>query len=247
MSQQINLFNPIFLKEKKYFSAVTMVQSLVILVAGMTAFYAYAKYQVDALERRAVDTAAQHKSLQERLTRTTAQFAPKTTDAGLVAALAGLQAQHSARMAMIGSLGTGELSKESGYAEYMRALARQSLDGLWLTGFRVGEGGEQVEINGRALQPALVPAFISRLHLEKVMQGRAFDALTMTQRQAPLPAAPVKRLAGAPTSYAYTEFRLGSAHAAPKAEADVQPQEEKGKAPEPAAAVGQAPGTGGPK
>ena len=33
MSQQINLFNPIFMKQKKYFSVTTMLQALGLIVA----------------------------------------------------------------------------------------------------------------------------------------------------------------------------------------------------------------------
>ena len=38
MSQQINLYNPLFLEKKKYFSAVTMTQAIGLIVVGMTAF-----------------------------------------------------------------------------------------------------------------------------------------------------------------------------------------------------------------
>ena len=44
------------------------------------------------------------------------------------------------------------------------------------------------------------------------MRGRAFDSLSMTQREGALPA-DASRPAGAPASYSYTEFRLGSAYA----------------------------------
>ena len=42
MSQQINLFNPLFLEKKKYFSAVTMTQALGLIVLGMAGFYTFA-------------------------------------------------------------------------------------------------------------------------------------------------------------------------------------------------------------
>ena len=42
MSQQINLFNPVFLKQKKVFSAVNMVDAMAALIVGVAVFYAYA-------------------------------------------------------------------------------------------------------------------------------------------------------------------------------------------------------------
>ncbi len=44
MSQQINLFNPLFLKRRKHFSAVTMAQALGVLIVGLAAFYGFARY-----------------------------------------------------------------------------------------------------------------------------------------------------------------------------------------------------------
>ena len=42
MSQQINLFNPLFMRKEKYFSARTLLQSLGLIVLGLAALYAYA-------------------------------------------------------------------------------------------------------------------------------------------------------------------------------------------------------------
>jgi hypothetical protein len=104
----------------------------------------------------------------------------------------------------------------------MRALARQSLAGLWLTGFRVGKGGAEMEIIGRALQPELVASYIHRLKQEPAMHGRAFDSLSRTQRAGVLPA-DASRPAAAPAGYSYTEFRLGSDHAALPADGGAEP------------------------
>ena len=40
MSQQINLFNPLFMRKEKYFSARTMLQSLGLIVLGLVVLYA---------------------------------------------------------------------------------------------------------------------------------------------------------------------------------------------------------------
>ena len=211
MSQQINLFNPIFLKQKKSFSTLNMVQALALLFLGVVAFYFYASIQTSTLTREAEETARQYAQSKARLAQTSARYAPKKSDASLEAAVTALQAELNARKSALNNVGVGALPHDSGYAEYMRALARQSLAGLWLTGFRVANGGAEIEIIGRALQPELVPSYIRRLSGERIMHGRAFESLTMTQGQAALPA-DASRPASAPDGYSYTEFRLGSVH-----------------------------------
>ncbi len=212
MSQQINLFNPIFLKQKKTFSALNMVEALGLLLIGVIVFYGFASYEATGLARQADETARQFRQSKLQLAEVSVRYAPKKADASLEADVANLQADVNARQALVSSLGVGALTNDTSYAEYMRALARQSVGGLWLTGFKVGNGGAQMEIIGRALQPELVPAYIHRLNQERTMQGRAFDSLIMEQRQGAL-SADASRPEGAPTGYNYTEFRLGSTHA----------------------------------
>lgn len=222
MSQQINLFNPIFLKQKKTFSAVNMLDALAVLLVGVAAFYAYASIETLNLDRQSVETARQYNQAKVLFAETSARYAPKKIDAGLAAEVNNLQAQVNTRKSVLDSLGIGPAAKDTSYAEYMRALARQSLRGLWLTGFKVGSGGAEIEIIGRALQPELVPAYIRRLSQERVLRGRAFDSLSMAQRQGALPA-DVSRPAGAPAAYSYTEFRLGSSHAELASGGDAEP------------------------
>ena len=231
MSQQINLFNPIFLKQKKMLSAVNMVDALAVLLVGVAAFYGYASIETVNLDRQAAETARQYDQSKVLLAQTSARYAPKKIDAELEAEVNNLQAQLTARKAMLNSLGIGVSDFETSYSEYLRALARPSLVGLWLTGIKVGKGGADIEITGRSLQPELVPSYIRRLNQDRAMRGRAFDSLSMTQREGTLPA-DASRPAGAPASYSYTEFQLGSTHAGLPAGATAGPA---GKtAPEPA-------------
>ena len=211
MTQQINLFNPIFLKQKKIFSAVNMLDALALLLVGVALFYGYASIQTLNLDRQSVETARQYYQAKTRLSETSARYAPKKADVALAAEVDTLQAQVDARKATLQDLGGGVLGGGSGYAEIMRALARQSLAGLWLTGFSVGKGGEEMEISGRALHPELVPSYIHRLTQERALHGRAFDSLSMTQRDAALPA-DASRPGAVPANYVYTEFRLVSSH-----------------------------------
>jgi hypothetical protein len=229
MSQQINLFNPIFLKQKKTFSAVNMLDALALLLVGVAVFYGYASIETLNLDRQAVETARQYDQAKQRLAQSNARYAPKKKDAGLEAEMNNLQAQLSARKAALNSLGTGALGHDTGYAEYMRALARQSLVGLWLTGFKVAKGGAELEIVGRALQPELVPAYIRGLNREAALQGRAMESLVMTQRQAALPA-DASRPAAASANYTYTEFRLGSSHGELPADVAAEPDAKAGLA-----------------
>mgnify|MGYP001338010500 CR=1 FL=1 len=186
MTQQINLFNPIFLRQKKYFSFVTILQALALLMIGMMSFYAYAVFQTGRLNKE-VEEAGKRLDLEKsRLAQAGIEFGPRRKNKELERQLDELEKQLREREEILGVQTGGE---GHGFSEYLRAFARQSVNGLWLTGFSLSEGGSKMVIGGRALRPDLVPDYIKRLGKERIMQGQPFSTLDMQlTKAAPLPA-----------------------------------------------------------
>lgn len=182
MSQQINLYNPILLRQKKYFSAVTMAQALGVLLLGLLAFYGYARYQVASLQTATEQSAKRLENAQARVGRLAQQFSPRTKSAELEQRIEKTEAEIKGLAQAQQALKQSGLLDSSGFSPYFKALARQIVDGLWLTEFTVG-GGE-MRISGRALQAQLVPTYIRRLGAEPVLQGRQFSMLEMRQPEA---------------------------------------------------------------
>jgi hypothetical protein len=181
MSQQINLFNPIFLKQKRYFSVVTMLQALGLIMLGSTVFYAYAVYQVSQLSKQAEEMSKRYAAEQARLASFTNEFSLQRSAQMLDDELNQLEAQAKSQEVVLTMLKSGAIGNTQGYSEYMRAFARQSINGLWLTGFDIIGDGTQISLSGAVVNPELVPSFIQRLGKEKVMQGKTFSTLQMQQ------------------------------------------------------------------
>jgi hypothetical protein len=179
MSQQINLFNPIFLKQKKYFSAVTMVEALALILFGCILLTIYARLQLSTLTAEAAVTTNQLKAAQTQLAKVTAEYGPKQKNKMLEAELQEAETNVISLQRVFEILKKGEFGNTKGYAEYWRAFARQSTDGVWLTGLSIYGAGNEIGVKGRALQPEMVPAYITRLKREPIMQGKSFSALEM--------------------------------------------------------------------
>ena len=91
----------------------------------------------------------------------------------------------------------------------MLAFARQAPNGLWLTGFNITEGGNEVALQGRSVKPELVPLYVSQLKRENIMQGKSFSALQMQLPQIINVAVAGKVETIKPVEYAsYIEFDL---------------------------------------
>lgn len=184
MSQQVNLYNPIFLKQKKIFSSLTMAQALGLLALGLFVFYAYARFQVANLQTESERSAKRMEAAQARVARLAPQFGPRLKSADLESKIKQAEAELQALDAVQGALHKGSVASGSGFSPYFKALARQVVAGLWLTGFSVT--GSEMVISGRTLKPELVPDYIHRLGEEQVMQGRKFAMLEMRQPEAPV-------------------------------------------------------------
>jgi cell division protein FtsL len=181
MSQQINLFNPIFMKQRKYFSLLTMLQALGLIIAGSLVFYGYAVYQVNQLSRQLEENTKRYKAEQARLASYVAEFSPQQANQLLQDELQRLEKQAAEQNEIIETLKSGAVGNTTGYSEYMRAFARQVVQGLWLTGFKVTGDAAQISLSGGVVNPELLPAYIQRLGKESVMQGKTFSTLKMQQ------------------------------------------------------------------
>ena len=181
MSQQINLYNPVFLKQRKYFSMIAMLQALVLIVIGSALFYGYAAYQAKLLAQQSVETSKRNAAEQLKLMRYTAEFSPQQSRQMLEEELKIAEARAAAQHELIETLKSGAIGNTTGYSEYMQAFARQVISGLWLTGFNITGDATQISMSGAVLSPELVPAYIQRLSQEKVMRGKTFASLQMQQ------------------------------------------------------------------
>ena len=179
MSQQINLFNPVFMSQRKYFSLLAMLQALALIVLGSALFYVYAVYQVESLTAQFDETSKRYTNEEAKLKRYAAEFSPQASGKLLLDELKSTEARLVAQNELVESLKGGVIGNVTGYSEYMRAFARQTVSGLWLHSFSIGEDAKQMSISGAVLSPELLPAYIRRLNQEPTMQGKSFASLRM--------------------------------------------------------------------
>jgi Flp pilus assembly protein TadB len=206
MSQQINLINPEFLGPRRPpFSSAFMLQGIAGLAVIMLGIYAYSWHQSSQLKTQAADTERLLNAERTRLAALTAQLSPDRRSKLLEDEIRTTETRLRQYREVIKVLQEGELGNTGGYSEYMRAFARQSVSGLWLTGFAIAGVGTEIAIHGRVIQPDLVPAYLKRLNQEPVMQGRSFAALEIQR-----PPQPTAKDAPPPR---FLEFSLRSAGA----------------------------------
>ncbi len=211
MSQQINLFNPAFQKLRQVFTATTMLRALALLALGALVLMMVAQRRVAALEREAAYGATVLAQKKARLASVLVEFAPRKKSPELDARIAEAEADLASLQEVSNVIQRGDLGNTAGYAQYFKALARQSTGDLWLTGVSIVGAGQRIGLTGRALEANVVPAYINRLTREPVMQGKSFASLNISQAELPGDAAEGKAAQLAP----YIDFSLQAAPPAP--------------------------------
>ena len=179
MSQQINLLNASLIKQKDFLNPNTIVITLGVLLAFMLGYYGYAQKQLSMLTTQRSQAAQTLLATQAALQQATLLHTPHTMSKALVDQIVQLEQKEAMQQHILQTVNQSSATPEKGYAALMRAFAKQSLDGLWLTSFSIDSASEQLNIRGRTLQGDLVPEYIAKLSNEPALRGKLFSALNM--------------------------------------------------------------------
>lgn len=175
--RQINLFNPALLPQKPQFSAFTMLQALLVVVLALLILLALNQWQLNSLQAQKDNNERQLKNMQAQLKKMNTELVPKQKSQSLAVDLARLDKQWQGLQQMQSWVQSMSTTDSLGYAAYMEGLARQKLDGVWLTGFDFGGQEQALALHGKAMRAQLISQYVQRLGQEKSFHGRAFATL----------------------------------------------------------------------
>lgn len=181
MNQQVNLYHPIFRKQEKKFSAATMLQSGLIVLAGVVLMYGYAAWRTYALRAQQQEVNAQYVAALARLNEVGAKLPMRHAGPRLEQEVRNLEQRIEAVHAIRGMARRDLLKGGSGFSDTLLALARQSTTGLWITGLTLNGADDSMVLAGRTQSPELVPGYLQRLAGEKALAGHQFEIFQMTR------------------------------------------------------------------
>lgn len=180
MSQQVNLYQPVFRKQRRKFSAATMLQATVLMVLGIGFMYGYTYWQVRQLRADVVQTDKQLASLTKRLDETMSQFGERLQSKDLQAQVQKLQQQLVEKQNLQQVLQSAQFNTQ-GFSGYFIAFARQHIPEVWITSLDIVGAADQMVLSGRSTNPELVPRYLQRLSSETRLRGIEFRSFQMTR------------------------------------------------------------------
>lgn len=184
MRQQINLYQPILRRQRKVFSAVTMVQIVLAIALGLAAIYAFGHWQSAALERDVAELEAQRHTAQSRFDTLGREVSARRDDQSLQEQIRLAQAEVEAQRHLLQRLGERDRHRPAGFAAHLAGLARQHRPGLWLSEIRIAEGGRSVTLAGDTRDPAGLVRYLRRLGNEAAFRGIEFRTVRIERAEA---------------------------------------------------------------
>lgn len=181
MSQQINLINPALIKQKDFLTTLNITVVYGALAMLLLGWYAFTAQQTTALKVSRDQLASELQQVQTTLAEMTAARAPKAPNQALIVELQTLEEKHQVQTQILQAMQQGKPSQDKGLASYMLGLARQSTDGLWLTGFSIDQKHHAVSLRGRSMDAAILPDYMHKLGREAVFAGQTFSGLRIQQ------------------------------------------------------------------
>ncbi|HLE94597.1 MAG TPA: hypothetical protein VI543_08450 [Sulfuricaulis sp.] len=181
MSQQINLYQPIFRKEEKKFSTVAMLQAAGLVAIGVVAIYGYSWWQNGELKKELKRVEQNQATAAKRLAEVTEKFGQGGKQSPLDIEIARLESEIVSRQRIQEALQSGVFSNTLGFSDYFISFARQHIHGIWLTGVDITGAAEQMILSGRSTSPELVPRYMQKLSAEKPLSGIVFNVFQMNR------------------------------------------------------------------
>jgi hypothetical protein len=225
MTHNINLYDASLKTRRDLLAALPALAIVGVAVVSMALAVGWARSAATRLGPIAEEGATGLQARQTALQAAAESAAAKKPDPEVQNAVAEAQRTLLQRRAALQMLAASPIDREGGFAARLEALARPSVDGLWLTGMVLRQ--DDVVLKGRALQPQLIPVYVQRLDREPSLQGRAFKALEVVRPidKAARAASAVESDAPVPAAHSvYVEFTLSGAGAEPAgSDAEIRP------------------------
>ncbi|MCG8426263.1 MAG: hypothetical protein MI754_02765 [Chromatiales bacterium] len=179
--QQINLYQPRFRREEKTFSLSLVVLLSFFAVLLMGAIYGYGYWQNQQLAGELLKLQNRYSSLKSDVERMRTLMPKPSVSDIYQRELARLQLQRSAGNSLLNNLANQIDSRDQTFSEYFAGLARQSEEGLWLEALELNREGDYFALQGKVIDPELLPQFLQRLEMEKAFRNKAFRVVNMSR------------------------------------------------------------------
>ena len=178
MAQQINLYRPV--QQPVGLSDLSLKQAgycLLALVGLLLAISAFDGWQLWQQQQRLEQVQQAKNQAQSKLQQVRQEYAPKVTDTELVTKVERLRGLRDNNKQLLASLEDIEGRAERGFYPFLRGLADQHRQGIWLQAIQLSDVGNQLQLAGFSLQPGEIPRWLEGLQQDTAFANFIFSSV----------------------------------------------------------------------
>jgi type IV pilus assembly PilN-like protein len=181
MNQQINLYQPMFRKQKVVFSAVTMLQVGFFFLLIFSGLYTYQLSKLKPYKMQLLTIETELIQLNKQLAVLESSHKKKNKSKLLENEITKLSKELEQRERIYNVLSSRSFGNSSGFSSYLESFARGHVKGTWLTNVNISQGGAALGLKGKTLSSELVPVYIQNLAEEKNLRGSFFNVMELAR------------------------------------------------------------------
>jgi len=181
--QQVNLYQNELRTQKLNYSALMLAQISVIILIVFAIFTGFRYFQLQQHQASLIENQQKQKIAMADLHKIQAELSLRKKDTRLAKLITDKTRELANKQKVYGILSRDEFGNTKGFVEHVSGLARQRIDGLWLTQIRIASGGTDVTLQGTTSKSALLPKYLQRLSVEKAFSGTEFKSLLMARQE----------------------------------------------------------------
>ncbi|MDX1625215.1 MAG: hypothetical protein R3323_01765 [Wenzhouxiangellaceae bacterium] len=179
MSQEINLYQPLFRREKVVFSASTMLGLVLGFGALFVAWALLTGQRVERLDDALAQRLAAEQRLSQRMSELQAELDARVPSGELELAVEQAEDRLERLARSRRTLRERVPDQPLSLVEPLAALGRHHPEGLWLTAIVLADHGRSLALDGRALEAGRIPVFLDGLREAAALDGLSFRALAI--------------------------------------------------------------------
>ncbi len=181
--QQVNFYRASLQKNNARSSAQKLLLAMGVVSGGLLILSLIYVFQIMQLEDSLGIAQAEQNTKMAQLEALQVKIQARRKDAQLQAEVDALMMDVANRQKVMKVLGQQQFGNIEGFVEHVSGLARQRINGLWLSEVRISQGGQSLGLKGQTLKAELLPRYLQRLSSETVFTGKAFRTLLMVRDQ----------------------------------------------------------------
>ena len=181
--QQVNLYQDELRKQELNFSAIQLAQLSLVFILVLALVSGFKFWQLQQQQQTLAQQQQKQQQAMAELQKLQQVLASRQKDLALARRLDEKSRELANKQKVLAILSQDEFGNTHGFTAYITGLARQRLEGLWLTQLRIAEGGTDISMFGTTSSPSLLPKYLQRLSAEKVFAGTEFKNMLIARQQ----------------------------------------------------------------